>query len=199
MLRAGLDGGRATDPAPVPLGQGQPHPRHQHGAASGSGRLGPDVHRAALHRRHRGEQKLPGTILPSRINYGLRNITDLPDDPFAEHQQLIFEKRDTDILQHARVERLITEMDPGVFIVCGAGVGQGIVEAVVGLRARGFEVVVANDAILDLYAPGQYLPLERMAAKGAIFVPTDHVVAPHVQLLESVEPGSGGRINHGAA
>ena len=148
----------------------------------------------------RGEQKLPGTILPSRTNYGLRNVTDLPDDPFAEHQQLIFEKRNTNILEHARVERLITEMGPAAFIVCGAGVGQGIVEAVVGLRNRGYEVFVAGDAILDVHAPGQYLPLERMTAKGAIFVPTDHIVASHVQLLESVEPGGRrGRINHGAA
>ncbi|MHC4986639.1 MAG: isochorismatase family protein [Planctomycetota bacterium] len=147
----------------------------------------------------RGEQKLPGTVLPSRVNYGLRNVTDLPADPFADHQQLIFEKRDTDILQHARIERLISEMAPASFIVCGAGVGQGLVEAVVGLRSRGFEVFVASDAILDLNAPGQYLPLERMAAKGAIFVPTDHIVAPQVQLLGADERGGGGRINHGAA
>lgn len=148
----------------------------------------------------RGEQKLPGTVLPSRINFGLRNVTDLPADVFDHYQQLIFEKRDTDIFEHARIERLITELDAATVIVCGAGAGQGIVEAVIGLRARGFEVLVAQDAVLDLQAPGQYLPYERMKAKRAVFVPTAQIISPHVQplhALKATEPP--GRLNHGAA
>ena len=147
-----------------------------------------------------GEQKLPQTILPNRINFGIRNVTDLPHELFDRYQQLVFEKRDTDIFEHARIERLITELEPTTFVVCGAGVGQGIVEAVVGLRVRGSEVIVAADAILDTEAPNQYLPYERMKAKGAVFAPVSHIIAPMFRSADTSErtrPPTRG-VNHGA-
>ena len=85
-----------------------------------------------------GEKKLAKAILPRRINLGLRNSTDLPPNIFKHYQQVIFEKRDTDIFAHARAERLITELPQGAsFIICGAGISFGIVQAAVGLRSRG--------------------------------------------------------------
>ena len=125
-----------------------------------------------------GERKLLRTILPRRINFGLRNITDLPLDLFRRYQQAIFEKRYTDIFLHERAERLITELRSGTFILCGAGVAKGIVEAAVGLRFRGFGVVVASDAVLDLGDRHAAMARLRMEAKGVVFVPTDRIVAP---------------------
>ncbi len=148
-----------------------------------------------------GEQKLPRTILPNRINFGIRSITDLPHELFDRYQQLVFEKRDTDIFEHARIERLITELEPTTFVVCGAGVGQGIVEAVVGLRVRRFEVIVVADAILDTEAPNQYLPYERMKAKGAVFAPVSQIIVPTFRSAntgERTRPPTRG-VNHGAA
>ena len=72
-----------------------------------------------------GERKLSKTILSRRINLGLRNTTDLPDHLFRRYQQVIFEKRHTDIFAHARAERLITELPPVTFVLCGAGVSAG--------------------------------------------------------------------------
>lgn len=126
-----------------------------------------------------GEKKMPRTILPKRLNLGLLNTTDLPADIFESHQQIILEKRETDIFAHARAERMITEMDRSTtFVVCGAGVAQGIVQAVVGLRSRGFRVIVANDAILDFDHAAAEMAYLRMEAKGAIFAPTAEIVAP---------------------
>ncbi len=125
-----------------------------------------------------GEQKLSRTVLPRRINLGLRNSTDLPDDLFEHYQQVIFEKRTTDLFDHARAERLITELPPTTFVICGAGVAHGIAEATVGLRSRGFGVIIAGDAVLDLGHPLAEMAHRRMEAKGAIFVPTAEIIAP---------------------
>ncbi len=127
-----------------------------------------------------GERKLTRTVLTNRINLGLRNTTDLSRDIFDTDRQVIFEKRYTDIFAHARAERLITELPPATFILCGAGVAHGIVEAAVGLRYRGFGVILAVDATADLGDPAADMAMRRMQTKGVIFAPTDEIVAPRV-------------------
>lgn len=125
-----------------------------------------------------GERKIARTVLPRRINLGLRNSTDLPGDIFDDYQQVIIEKRDTDLLAHARAERLITELPPATFVVCGAGLAVSIFQAAVGLRTRGFGVIAADDALVDLgdaFAPMARL---RMEAKGVVFARTEEIVAP---------------------
>jgi len=125
-----------------------------------------------------GERKLSRTLLPRRINLGLRNITDLPRNIFRHYQQVIFEKRATDIFAHSRIERLITELEAENFVICGAGLAKGIVEAAVGLRARGFGVIVAEDAVLDLGDPLTEMAYLRMEAKGVIFAPAAKIIVP---------------------
>lgn len=125
-----------------------------------------------------GEQKMAFSALPGRINLGLRNTTDLPADIFDRHQQIIFEKRDTDIFAHARAERLITELEGGAVVVCGAGIARGIVQAAVGLRTRGFGVIFARDAAIALDDPLTEMALLRMEAKGVVFTDTEEIVAP---------------------
>ena len=125
-----------------------------------------------------GEHKLSRTVLPRRINLGLRNTTDLPPHLLRDYQQIIFEKRNTDIFVHARIERLITELPPATFIICGAGVAKGIAEAAIGLRYRGFGVILAKDAALDLDDELAEMASRRMEAKGVIFAPTGEIVAP---------------------
>ncbi|MFP4104454.1 MAG: isochorismatase family protein [Phycisphaerae bacterium] len=125
-----------------------------------------------------GEKKMAGSLMPRRINLGLRNSTDLPKEIFEKHQQVIIEKRDTDIFAHARAERLITELTPGTVIVCGAGIGKGIYQATVGLRARGFGVVIAEDAVVDLDDEFAEMAMLRMQAKGAVPTATSNIVSP---------------------
>jgi nicotinamidase-related amidase len=128
-----------------------------------------------------GEKKLSRTVLPRRINLGLQSSTDLPVDLFDRYQQVIFEKRDTDILAHPRLERLITELPPVTFVLCGAGLAHGIRQAAVGLRTRGFSVIVAEDAALCLDDEAGEMARLRMEAKGAIFAPTTELVKPPVR------------------
>jgi isochorismate hydrolase len=123
---------------------------------------------------------MPETILSARVNLGLRNTTDLPSSLFEDYQQVIFEKRHTDIFLHARAERLITELPNATFILCGAGLAQGIVQAAVGLRNRGLGVILAEDAVLDLNDPMAEMSRRRMEAKGVIFAPTQKIILPSV-------------------
>lgn len=125
-----------------------------------------------------GEKKLPGTILPRWIDLGLRNSTDLPGDIFERYQQVIVEKRETDIFAHARLERMITEFPPTTFVLCGVGLSCGIAQAAIGLRSRGFGVIVASDAVLSLDESAREMSILRMEAKGAIFVPTSEIISP---------------------
>lgn len=140
-----------------------------------------------------GERKLTRTLLARRTNFGLRNITDLDPDILTKVQQVIFEKRHTDIFLHARIERLITQLDPAAFVICGAGVAAGIVEAAVGLRSRGFPVTVASDAVLDMDDPDAEMACLRMQAKGVRFAPTDRIVAP-VQPRRRAAPAAPARM-----
>ena len=142
------------------------------------GELGPLAAVPHCVERTEGERKLPGTLLRRRINLGLRNTTDLPADIFLRYQQVIFEKRFTNILAHARIERLITELPPATFVLCGAGVAHGILEAAVGLRSRGFGVILVDDAALAVDADASDTARRRMEAKGVVFASTEAIVAP---------------------
>jgi nicotinamidase-related amidase len=127
-----------------------------------------------------GEQKLPRTALPHRINMGLLNTTDLPDDLLSTYHQVIIERRETDLFAHARAERLITELPHTTFVICGAGIAHGIAQAAIGLRTRGVGVILAEDASLDLGDKGAAMARSRMEAKGVVFAPTHEITTPNI-------------------
>jgi len=140
-----------------------------------------------------GEKRISGALLSRYVNFGIRNTTDLPADVFEQYRQVIFEKRHTDIWLHTRAERLLTELETGRFIICGAGSAGGIVEAVVGLRSRGFEVTLAADAILDLGSPDAEYAWLRMLAKGAVPLSTEEIIAPPAKRRTAGRAGHAGR------
>jgi nicotinamidase-related amidase len=124
-----------------------------------------------------GEEKLPRTLLPHRINLGLAHTADLPRDVLAEYDQVVFETRDEDVFHHQKFERLITELlGDHSFVLCGATAAAGIKQAVLGLRGRGFEVVVVKNAILDLDDPETEMAWLQTMAKGAQLMSTAQVV-----------------------
>ncbi|NBB95646.1 MAG: isochorismatase family protein [Planctomycetes bacterium] len=124
-----------------------------------------------------GERKLSKTLLNNYHNLGMSNNTDLPPDVFSRHQQVIIEKRHTDIFKHGRAERLVTESNGNTgFVVCGGAVHAGVVEAAVGLRSRGFTVIVPRDAVVTLDDPRAEYAVQRMDAKGVLMTRTHDVV-----------------------
>ena len=126
-----------------------------------------------------GELRVPRTVLRNHIAFGTRRTTDLPECILDHYQQVIFEKRSLSILSSLRVERLLTQLSgSGTFILCGAGVAGGIVQAAITLRSRKFGVILADDAVADLGDPDTEMARRRMAAKGVIFCPTATIIAP---------------------
>jgi len=126
----------------------------------------------------RGETKLPETLLPNRINLGMRNTTDVPPDLFERYQQVIIETRYPNIFEHARVDRLITELPLTTFILCGTGLTTAICQATMGLLSRGFDVTVASDAVLCLDDSSATFSYRCMTTKGAVLAPTTSIVMP---------------------
>ncbi len=124
-----------------------------------------------------GEKRISGALLARHIDLGIRSSTDLPRNIFEHYRQVIFEKRSTNIFDHPRAERLLTELSAETFIICGAGSAHGIVEAVVGLRHRGFDIILAADAILDLDDPDAEMAWLRMLAKKAVPLATEDILA----------------------
>jgi len=126
-----------------------------------------------------GELRVPRTVLPNHIAFGTKRTTDLPECILDHYRQVIFEKQNLNIMSNLRVERLLTQLSGnGTFILCGAGVAGGIVQAAITLRSRKFSVILAEDAVADLGDPSAEMAKRRMAAKGVIFCPTATIIAP---------------------
>ena len=123
-----------------------------------------------------GERKLPKTLISPYIDLGMRNITDLPEDILQRYRQVIFEQRCTNIFDHARAERLLSQLPPTTFVVCGAGVSFGVSQAAIGLRRRGYGVVVPSNAVLDFGSHNVKSVCRRMDAKGVVFLPTEKII-----------------------
>jgi len=124
-----------------------------------------------------GEVKLARTLLSRRVNLGLSHTADLERGLFSKYAQIIFETRDTNILHHAKFERLIAELNgQHTFVLCGATIARGILEAVLGLRRYGHRVFVAEDAVLELDLPDTEMAWLRVVAKDAICLGTDQIV-----------------------
>jgi nicotinamidase-related amidase len=124
-----------------------------------------------------GEQKLARTLLPRRVNLGFSHNADLPRDVFSQMQQVIFESRDVDLFNHARFERLITELpEPFEFVLCGASIPLGIKQAVLGLRNRHHGVVIAEDAVVDLGHPLAEMSWLQILAKSSRPLPTVQII-----------------------
>ena len=124
-----------------------------------------------------GELKPARTLLPRRINLGLSHNADLPPDIFRDVQQIIFETRDADVFHHEKFERLVTELPKEcTFIICGATVAMGVKQAVLGLRSRQFNVVVAEDALLGLDHPRTEMAWLQIMAKEAWPLTTERII-----------------------
>ena len=131
-----------------------------------------------------GELKLSQTLLKSHVNLGSRNIGDLPNNLFEEYQQIIVERHFMDIFQHHRLERIIMQNRHAQFIVTGAGLCRSVVQAVIGLCARGIRTIVPVDAVLNIINEDTEMVYKRMQAKNAIITHTHEITKLHSKLVQ---------------
>ncbi len=124
-----------------------------------------------------GSKKVGGTVLPKHITFDYRNTTDLPWALFDSYQQVVFESRFTDIFVHPRIDRLITQLGKSTYIICGATLDGSVMQAVLGLRARGAGVIVVCDAVLSPAGSDTDMEYRRLDAKGAVICTASQVIA----------------------
>ncbi|MBN1436931.1 MAG: cysteine hydrolase, partial [Sedimentisphaerales bacterium] len=94
-----------------------------------------------------GHKKISYTLLPSHLQFGSENCTDLPRHLFSRHQQLIFEKRTEDPFEQARAERLLSEMRIDDFVIFGTSLEVALKYTALGLLHRKKRVTLVTDAI----------------------------------------------------
>jgi len=131
-----------------------------------------------------GQKKIRYSLLDNRTTFPADGSTDLPADILRERKQVIFYKRCLDPFDEPRIERLLTEIKAGVFIVIGACAEGAVASTVIGLLQRGKNVSVVVDAIGSRYKREAKLALRKMQAKGAKLIETRKLAgSSHLQFV----------------
>ena len=130
----------------------------------------------------KGQQKIRYSLLSNRVSFPADGSGDLPADIMRRYRQIILHKRSVDPFAEPRIERLLTEVIAGEFILIGA-VAEGAVKAMaLGLLQRGKKVTVVVDAVGSHNKKEAELAIRKMKAKGAKLVETRKIAgASHLK------------------
>jgi nicotinamidase-related amidase len=114
-----------------------------------------------------GQRKIHYTLLGRRISFPADGHDDLPHGLLNDYDQVILHKRCTDPFDEPRIERLLTEIRAGEFIVVGANAEDAVLATALGLLQRGKKVTVVIDAVGSRDSRAAALAMRKMQAKGA--------------------------------
>jgi len=152
----------------------------------------PVISSIAAHRRHEladcrepancldgteGQRKLDFTILASHTNVEFDNTLCVPMDLFSVHQQVIFRKRQDDLLGNPKADRFLTQLPTGEYILFGIGIECSIRVLALGLLARHRRVTVITDACGYWDKGKADLALRQVSAKGAVLMKLDELLS----------------------
>jgi nicotinamidase-related amidase len=131
-----------------------------------------------------GSNKVPYTLVANRISFAPDTNTDLPRDLLRQYRQVIFHKRCLDPFDEPRIDRLLTEMKAGEFILIGTTTEGEIQAAALGLLQRHRHVTVVVDAIGSYDLHEAQMALRKIEAKGAHLVETRKLAGTsHLRLV----------------
>jgi nicotinamidase-related amidase len=131
-----------------------------------------------------GQKKIHYALLNSRISFPADGSTDLPSDLFRCYRQVILHKRSADPFEEPRIERLLSELWAGEFILVGASIERAVMSMALGLLQRGRKVTVVVDAVGSHNKREAELALRKMKAKGAKLVETKKIAGTsHLQYV----------------
>jgi len=119
-----------------------------------------------------GLDKVRYTLVENRISFIPESTTDLPLDLMRQYQQVIFQKRTLDPFDEPRIDRLLTELKVGEFILIGTTTEGEIQATALGLIQRHRAVTVVVDAIGTRDPQEAQMALKKMQAKGARLIET---------------------------
>jgi len=119
-----------------------------------------------------GQKKIHYTLLSKRINFPADSDANLPGNVLRRYKQIVLQNRCLDPFEEPRIERLLTEIKAGEFILIGAE-AEGTVKAMaLGLLQRNKNVKVVTDAVGSHNSKEARLAFRKMKAKGAKLVDT---------------------------
>lgn len=93
-----------------------------------------------------GQDKLDFTLLTPRLLVETDNYLSLPPNLREEYRQLIFRKRNREVLSNPKADRFLTQLSASEFIIAGVGLERSIKPLALGLIARQKSVSVVIDA-----------------------------------------------------
>jgi nicotinamidase-related amidase len=119
-----------------------------------------------------GQKKIRYTLVGNRTSFAADGSTDLPIDVLRRYRQIILHKRCVDPFDEPRIERLLSEVRAGEFVLIGASAEGAIEAAALGLLQRGKKVTVVVDAVGTHNRRQAALAFRKIEAKGAKLVET---------------------------
>jgi nicotinamidase-related amidase len=119
-----------------------------------------------------GQKKVRYTLLGDRVSFAADGNTDLPRDMLRRHRQVILHKRCVDPFDEPRIDRLLSELRAGEFILVGTSLEGAVKMTALGLLQRGKRVTVVVDAVGTHNKKEANLTLRKMETKGARLIET---------------------------
>ncbi len=119
-----------------------------------------------------GQKKVHYTLLADRASFAADGNTDLPRDMFRRHRQVILHKRCVDPFDEPRIDRLLSELRAGEFILVGTSLEGAVKMTALGLLQRGKNVTIVVDAVGTHDKKEAELTLRKMETKGAKLIET---------------------------
>jgi nicotinamidase-related amidase len=131
-----------------------------------------------------GQQKLPFTLLPNRVQIDSDNCLCISLDVLQSHQQAILAKEHRDPFTNPKLDRLLTELPIRRFVVFGISLETSIRLLVLGLLLRNRRVAVVWDACGWWNAGDGEMALRQMVAKGCELTSTKQLLETTVSLYK---------------
>ncbi|MHC4132790.1 MAG: cysteine hydrolase family protein [Planctomycetota bacterium] len=122
-----------------------------------------------------GQEKISYTLLSNRTSFPADGDMNLPIDILRRYNQVILHKRTQDPFDEPRIERLLTEIKAGEFILIGAEAESAVKATALGLLQRNKKVSVVTDAVGAHDRGEADLAFRKMKAKGAKLTETKDV------------------------
>ena len=119
-----------------------------------------------------GQEKVSYTLLNNRISFAADDQTSLPNDILHRYQQVILQKRCSDPFDEPIIERLLTELKVGEFILIGSCAEDAILTAALGLLQRGKKVTLVIDAVGWRNKREAEMAFRKIKTKGAKLIET---------------------------
>lgn len=123
-----------------------------------------------------GQAKVPCSLLPRRIVVESDNSLSVPLDLLERYQQAILVKRHRDPFTNPKLDRLLTEMPAGRFVIFGVPLEVSIRLLVLGLLLRGRKAAIVTDACGFWSEPDAQMAARQLEAKGCQLQNTDEYI-----------------------